>query len=102
MSAAPTPPAAPPDGEPDMDAPENSLKNPQSGATRNDLAGLLGPGVVTLDPQGGVRFADTRALELLGCADGFELERLWERLKGRLESAGLSWNGAGGGGQEQR
>ena len=85
-----------------MDAPENSLKTPQSGASRNDLAGLLGPGVMTLDPRGNVRFADTRALELLGCADGFELERLWERLKGRLEGAGLSWNGAGGGGQEQR
>jgi len=85
-----------------MDAPENSLNHPQSGAPRNDLAGLLGPGVMTLDPQGGVRFADTRALELLGCADGFELERLWERLRGRLEAAGLSWNGAGGGGQEQR
>ena len=48
-----------------------------------------------------MRFADTRALELLGCADGFELERLWERLKARLEGAGLSWNGAGGG-QDQR
>jgi len=85
-----------------MDAPENSLTPPQSGAPRNDLAGLLGPGVITLAPGGDVRFADTRALELLGCADGFELERLWERLKGRLEGAGLSWNGAGGGGQEQR
>jgi signal transduction histidine kinase len=83
-----------------MDAPENSLKTPRSGAPRNDLAGLLGPGVVTVDPRGDVRFADTRALELLGCADGFELERLWERLKGRLEGAGLSWNGAGG--QDQR
>jgi signal transduction histidine kinase len=102
MSAAPTIPAASPDGERDMDGSENLLKTPQSGASRNDLAGLLGPGVVTLDPQGDVRFADTRALELLGCADGFELERLWERLKGRLEGAGLSWNGAGGGGQEQR
>jgi signal transduction histidine kinase len=84
-----------------MDAPENSLNHPQSGAPRNDLAGLLGPGVITLDPRGGVRFADTRALELLGCADGFELERLWARLKGRLEGAGLSWNGAGGG-EDQR
>ena len=83
-----------------MDAPENSLKTPRSGAPRNDLAGLLGPGVVTVDPRGDVRFADTQALELLGCADGFELERLWERLKGRLEGAGLSWNGAGG--QDQR
>jgi signal transduction histidine kinase len=85
-----------------MDAPENSLKTPQSGAPHNDLAGLLGPGVITLDPRGDVRFADTRALELLGCADGFELERVWERLKGRLEGAGLSWNGAGGDGREQR
>src|SRR4051794_16084127 len=100
MSAAPTAPVATPDGEPDMDAPENSLNTPQSGAPRNDLAGLLGPGVVTLDPEGSVRFADTRALELLGCADGFELERLWARLRERLEGAGLSWNGAGG--QEQR
>jgi signal transduction histidine kinase len=85
-----------------MDVSENSPKPPRSGASRNELAGLLGPGVVTLDPRGGVRFADTRALELLGCADGFELERLWETLKERLEGAGLSWNGAGGGGHEQR
>jgi signal transduction histidine kinase len=81
-----------------MDVSENPLKPQQP---RNDLAGLLGPGVVTLDPRGDVRFADERALELLGCADGFELERLWEELKGRLEDAGLSWNGAGGG-QAQR
>ena len=81
-----------------MDASNNSLNPPpsESGASRNELAGLLGPGVVALDPQGGVRFADERALELLGCADGFELARLWEGLKGRLESAGLSWSGAGG------
>jgi signal transduction histidine kinase len=84
-----------------MEVSENSPKPPQPGAPRNELAGLLGPGVVTLDPQGGVRFADTRALELFGCADGFELERLWEKLKGRLEGAGLSWSGAGGG-TEQR
>ncbi len=84
-----------------MEVSENSPKPPQPGAPRNELAGLLGPGVVTLDPQGGVRFADTRALALLGCADGFELERLWEKLKGRLEGAGLSWSGAGGG-TEQR
>jgi signal transduction histidine kinase len=79
-----------------MDASNNSLNPPPSGAPSNELAGLLGPGVVALDPQGGVRFADGRALELLGCADGFELARLWEGLKGRLESAGLSWSGAGG------
>jgi signal transduction histidine kinase len=81
-----------------MDVSNNdSLNPPQSTpGSRHDLAGLLSPGVVALDPQGGVRFADERALELLGCADGFELERLWEGLKGRLESAGLSWSGAGG------
>ena len=49
------------------------------------------------DPGQYRRFADERALELLGCMDGFELERLWERLKGRLEEAGLGWSGAGGG-----
>jgi signal transduction histidine kinase len=80
-----------------MDAANNSLTPPsESGISRHELAGLLGPGVVALDPQGGVRFADGRALELLGCADGFELARLWEGLKGRLESAGLSWSGTGG------
>src|SRR3954452_3226479 len=83
------------DGDPSMDLPDSSLNPPPSGTPRQELAGLLRPGVVSLDGQGGVRFADTRALELLGCADGFELERLWERLKGRLEAAGLSWNGAG-------
>jgi signal transduction histidine kinase len=81
-----------------MDVSNNSLNPPrsESGASRNELAELLGPGVVALEPQGGVRFADERALELLGCSDGFELERLWEGLKGRLEGAGLSLNGAGG------
>jgi signal transduction histidine kinase len=83
-----------------MDVSNNSLNPPrsESGASRNELAELLGPGVVALEPQGGVRFADERALELLGCSDGFELERLWEGLKGRLEGAGLSLNGAGGAG----
>jgi signal transduction histidine kinase len=85
-----------------MDVSDNSPRTPGSGAPHNELAGLLGPGVVTLDPQGVLRFADARALELFGCADGFELERLWERLKGRLEGAGLSWDGAAGGGQDQR
>ena len=74
-----------------MDALTNPLKPPPP----DDLAGLLGPGVVSLVPGGTVRFADQRALELLGCADGFELERLWAELGPRLESAGLSWNGAG-------
>jgi signal transduction histidine kinase len=79
-----------------MDAPIPSLIPSPSGASGHELAGLLGPGVMSVDGQGEVRFADARALELLGCADGFELERLWERLKGRLEEAGLSWDGAGG------
>ena len=78
-----------------MDALKNSPQTPPSGAPRNDLAGLLGPGVVALNANGGIRFADARALELLGCADGFELERLWEGLRSRLESGGLSWSGAG-------
>jgi nitrogen fixation/metabolism regulation signal transduction histidine kinase len=67
------------------------------GAPPDELAGALGPGVVLLGPGGSVRFADPRALELLGCEDGFELERLWAELKPRLESAGLRWNGAEGG-----
>ncbi len=79
-----------------MDAPDLSLNLSPSGVDGHELAGLLGPGVVSVDGRGGVRFADARALELLGCADGFELERLWERLKARLEEAGLSWDGAGG------
>ncbi|HEX3557303.1 MAG TPA: hypothetical protein VIA62_29090 [Thermoanaerobaculia bacterium] len=70
---------------------------PHPGAPQDELAGALGPGVVLLGPGAGVRFADPRALELLGCEDGFELERLWAELKPRLESAGLRWNGAGGG-----
>lgn len=64
-----------------------------------EIAGLLGPGVVSLGSGGNVLFADQRALELLGCADGGELERLWEKLRPRLESAGMSWNGAGGSAQ---
>jgi signal transduction histidine kinase len=69
---------------------------PTSSSPRDDLAEILGPGVISLGPAGEVRFADRRALELLGCADGFELERLWAELKRRLESSGLGWNGAGG------
>ncbi|MBW8874685.1 MAG: hypothetical protein JF614_06945 [Acidobacteria bacterium] len=70
---------------------------PPPGAPHDELAGALGPGVVLLGPGANVRFADPRALELLGCEDGFELERLWAELKPRLESAGLRWNGAAGG-----
>lgn len=79
-----------------MDATENLLSPPRTGSSSDELAGLLGPGTVSLGPGGTVRFADERALELLGCSDGFELERLWTRIAPRLEAAGLSWNGAGG------
>ena len=80
-----------------MDALTNTPKPQLPGSPPGgDLAGLLGPGIVSLGPGGAVRFADERALELLGCSDGFELERLWAELGPRLESAGLSWNGAGG------
>jgi signal transduction histidine kinase len=79
-----------------MDATDNPSQTPPRDAARPFLAGLLAPGVVALDAEGGVRFADERALELLGCADGFELARLWEALKPRLEGAGLHWTGAGG------
>lgn len=79
-----------------MNATEPSL-TARRDAPPDELAGALGPGVVLLEAGGGVRFADPRALELLGCEDGFELDRLWAELKPRLESAGLRWNGAGGG-----
>src|SRR6185312_8325002 len=79
-----------------MDAPEPH-PTARRDAPPDELAGALGPGVVLLEAGGGVRFADPRALELLGCEDGFELDRLWAELKPRLESAGLRWNGAGGG-----
>ncbi len=79
-----------------MEATDNPIQPSPRSAARPFLAGLLGPGVVALDAEGGVRFADERALELLGCADGFELARLWETLKPRLEDAGLRWTGAGG------
>lgn len=69
----------------------------QPGVPQEEIAEVLSPGVVLLEATGEVRFADLKALELLGCADGFELDRLWGELKPRLESAGLRWDGAGGG-----
>jgi signal transduction histidine kinase len=57
----------------------------------------LEAGVLALGPEGTVRFADERALDLLGCADGFELDRVWSEVRPRLEAAGLRWQGAGGG-----
>jgi signal transduction histidine kinase len=79
-----------------MEVSQPLLTPPRTGSSSDDLAEVLGPGIVSLGPGGALRFADERALELLGCSDGFELERLWAELKPRLESAGLSWNGAGG------
>ncbi|HEV2846099.1 MAG TPA: hypothetical protein VG477_14690, partial [Thermoanaerobaculia bacterium] len=79
MNVSATPPAV------------SRLHSPQ-----DELAGLLGPGVMILDSSGAVRLADPRALQLLGCAGGVELERCWADLKPHLEKAGLSWNGAAG------
>jgi signal transduction histidine kinase len=83
------------------DVSEKPPLTPSSSAPRHDLAALLRPGVLTLDERGEVRFADRRALDLLACGDGFELERLWAELKGRLQGAGLSWSGAGGGAEQR-
>ncbi|HEX4965079.1 MAG TPA: hypothetical protein VF173_30000 [Thermoanaerobaculia bacterium] len=74
--------------------PPEPADTPRPGTPHDELAGALGPGVVLLAADAGVRFADPRALALLGCEDGFELERLWPTLKGRLENAGLRWSGA--------
>lgn len=79
-----------------MDVSQYLLTPAWTGSSPDDLAEALGPGIVSLGPGGALRFADERALGLLGCSDGFELERLWAELKPRLEGAGLSWNGAGG------
>lgn len=79
-----------------MEVPQHLLTPSQTGSSPDDLAEVLGPGTLSLGPGGALRFADERALELLGCSDGFEMERVWAELKPRLEDAGLSWNGAGG------
>src|SRR5687767_4973429 len=79
-----------------MDLPQHLLTPPRNGSSPDELAEVLGPGTVSLGPGGALRFADERALGLLGCSDGFELQRLWAELRPRLEGAGLSWNGAGG------
>jgi signal transduction histidine kinase len=78
-----------------MEASEDVLTLARSDLS-DDLAALLGPGVLSLSPAGSVRFADRRALELMGCASELELERLWTELKPRLESSGLSWSADGG------
>jgi signal transduction histidine kinase len=71
---------------------ENPPSPPRSGSSSGELAEALGPGVMSLAAGGAIRFADERTLELLGCADGFELERLWAQLQPRLEREGLSWS----------
>jgi signal transduction histidine kinase len=79
-----------------MDVTTGNLPSPsRTTSPPDELARLLGPGVMSLAAGGTLRFADSQALELLGCADGFELERLWAALKARLERAGLSWSGSG-------
>ncbi|HSF38270.1 MAG TPA: histidine kinase dimerization/phospho-acceptor domain-containing protein, partial [Thermoanaerobaculia bacterium] len=79
-----------------MNAVEMNQLNSSSGATDEDPAGALEAGVLEVSEEGGVRFADRRALALLGVADGFELERLWAGLSPRLEEAGLKWQGPEG------
>jgi signal transduction histidine kinase len=56
-----------------------------------ELKELLRPGVLVVEggQTGGLRLADTRAIELLGCADQSEVESLWNELRRRLEGAGL-------------
>ena len=66
------------------------------GMNHEDPAGALEAGVLAVSEEGGVRFADRRALALLGVADGFEMERLWAGLSPRLEEAGLKWQGPEG------
>jgi signal transduction histidine kinase len=90
-------------------------KDPWGGGRHeaDDLAELLRPGVLVLEGgrDGTIQLADSRALELLGCADREALERQWGELRscwqaadagGALEVGGrrlaLDWrpNGAGG------
>lgn len=73
----------------------NRLKDsPQT--AEEDPAGALEAGVLAISEEGALRFADRRALALLGANNGFELERLWAGLKPRLEEAGLQWQGPEG------
>src|SRR3954469_19479080 len=57
-----------------------------------ELAELLRPGVLVVEGgrNGGVAFADPRAMDLLGCADRAALDRQWAGLRSRLEGGGRS------------
>lgn len=72
----------------------NRLNAPRE--AEEDPAGALAVGVLAISEEGAMRFADERALALLGVANGFELERLWAGLQPRLEEAGLRWQGPRG------
>jgi signal transduction histidine kinase len=54
-----------------------------------DLADLLRPGVLVVESgrSGGIAFADSRALELLGCPDRAALDGQWSGLRSRLQEA---------------
>jgi signal transduction histidine kinase len=75
-----------------MLTPEPKLQ-PTSEATTFDPSSVLGPGLVTLDAEGGIRSADKRALELLGWRSGGSASqsRRWAELRPRLEEKGLRW-----------
>lgn len=79
-----------------MNAVEMNRLNHPPGATPEDPENALAAGVLAISEEGGVRFADPRALALLGVSNGFELERLWAGLEPRLEAAGLKWQGPQG------
>lgn len=79
-----------------MNAVEMNRLNPPPGAAPEDPESALAVGVLAISEEGGVRFADLRALALLGASNGFELERLWAGLRPRLEESGLNWQGPQG------
>jgi signal transduction histidine kinase len=74
-----------------MTTPEPKLQ-PNSEASPFDPSSFLGPGLVVLGQDGGIRSADARALELLGWKAG-KLEPRWAELRPRLEEKGLRWTG---------
>lgn len=72
-----------------MTTPEPKLQ-PNSEAPPFEPSNFLGPGLVVLDQDGGIRSADARALEMLGWKAG-KLEPRWAELRPRLEEKGLRW-----------